>query len=293
MREFININKEQITFLDSRFYLHPQTGEPYPSVTTILEAYPKSAQFYEWLKEVGKHSDEVRDNAGEEGGNVHRMCDEYDSGCEISILGHNGKPQFKQIEWAMFERYVEFRNRFPQIQVLQSEKHYYSQIHKVAGTLDRVFQVNVLINGKTEKWLIDLKTSNTLYNHYWLQLSCYKEMYEENTGETIDRCGILWLKAKIKTNGDFGKVDKKTGNVYDAEYILSNIDKCDIQGVGWQLKFPPNTHEYFFDVFKATHKLWLEEHRDEVPRNHTYCIAHKIQQQLQSDLVAENSSVIE
>lgn len=291
MREFININKEQITFLDSRFYLHPQTGEPYPSVTTILEAYPKSAQFYEWLKEVGKHSDEVRDNAGEEGGNVHRMCDEYDSGCEISILGHNGKPQFKQIEWAMFERYVEFRNRFPQIQLIESEKHYYSHKHIFAGTLDRIFYINVLINNKIEKWLIDIKTSNSLYAHYWCQLAAYKEMYEENTGICVDRYAILWLKTKTRTDGDFGKTKK--GITFDAEYLLSHIDECELQGIGWQLRFPPREHSHHWSVFQATHKLWLEEHRDEVPRNHTYCIAHKIQQQLQSDLVAENSSVIE
>ena len=39
---------KQITFLDTRFY-PTESGQFLPSVT-ILEAYPKSAQYYEWLK---------------------------------------------------------------------------------------------------------------------------------------------------------------------------------------------------------------------------------------------------
>lgn len=63
MREFIKITKDRIEFLDSRFYQHAN-GNFYPSVTTILDAYPKSAAFYEWLKKAGEDADEIRDEAG-------------------------------------------------------------------------------------------------------------------------------------------------------------------------------------------------------------------------------------
>jgi len=47
------INNKQLTFLDSRFY-STEDGGFVPSVTTILEAYPKGAAYYNWLKEAGK-----------------------------------------------------------------------------------------------------------------------------------------------------------------------------------------------------------------------------------------------
>jgi hypothetical protein len=51
----VDSEANRIAFLDSRFYRTPSGGFV-PSVTTILEAYPKGAQFYEWIKKRGEGS---------------------------------------------------------------------------------------------------------------------------------------------------------------------------------------------------------------------------------------------
>ena len=62
----------------------------------------------------------------------------------------------------MFERYVQFRNRFP-FELLVNEEEFVSEQLGYAGTVDRLID----FNGKLT--LLDIKTSNSIYNHYWLQ----------------------------------------------------------------------------------------------------------------------------
>ena len=122
MRNFqINNNTQQITFSDNRFYTSGEDEAVFvPSVTTILQAYPKDAHFYSWLKEVGDKADEIRDEAGRRGSVVHNMTERYDNGEELTLLSDDGKLDFKLSEWAMFERYVEFGQRNP-YSVIHSE----------------------------------------------------------------------------------------------------------------------------------------------------------------------------
>lgn len=247
MREFIKIEKDRIEFLDSRFYQHAN-GNFYPSVTTILDAYPKSASFYEWLKKVGEDADEIRDEAGRKGSSVHQLCEDYDNELECSILNEFGDAQYKQIEWAMFERYVEFRTRF-NYNLVVNEVHYISPELGFAGTLDRVFE----LEGK--RFLVDIKTSNALHNHYWLQMAAYKALWDEvNPDAKIDEIRILWLNAKTRTDGN-GKTT---------------------QGAGWQLKEPDNGLEYYYNLFQSVFKVWQEENKTMKPRNTSYLLKHKL-----------------
>lgn len=249
MRDFINIelDKNRIEFLDSRFYQHAN-GNFYPSVTTILDAYPKSAAFYEWLKKAGEDADEIRDEAGRKGSAVHQICEDYDDGLECSMLNEFLKPKFKQIEWAMFERYVEFRTKF-KYELLANEVHYISPVLGFAGTLDRVF----LVEGK--RILVDIKTANSLHNHYWLQQAAYKALWDEvNPEQPIDEIKILWLNAKTRTEGT----------------------KNAIQGIGWQLKETEYGIDHYFRLFQSVHKLWQEENKTMKPRNTVYNLSHQL-----------------
>lgn len=246
MRDFINITKDRIEFLDSRFYQHAN-GNFYPSVTTILDAYPKSAAFFEWLKKNGEDSDEIRDEAGRKGSVVHQLCEDYDLGLECSILNQFGQAQYKQIEWAMLERYVEFRTKF-NYELIANELHYISPTLGFAGTLDRVFKVD----GKLI--LVDIKTSNALHNHYWLQMAAYKQLWDEVNESKIDGFKVLWLGAKTRTEGR---------------------DKS-IQGIGWQLKEPEYGMDHYWSLFNSVYATWKEENRTMKPRNISYNLKHKI-----------------
>jgi len=111
MKNFkIDIEQNRIELLDNRFYEFD--GNLYPSVTTILDAYPKGPAFYEWLKMAGEKADEIRDNFGKRGSVVHNLTEAFDEGKEVHLMDENGRPQYTSMEWAMFERYIDFITRF-------------------------------------------------------------------------------------------------------------------------------------------------------------------------------------
>ncbi len=55
---------KQITLPDSRYYR--RHGEYYPSVTYVLQSYPKGKHYDEWLKKVGFSANWIVKKAGEE-----------------------------------------------------------------------------------------------------------------------------------------------------------------------------------------------------------------------------------
>jgi hypothetical protein len=238
------INNKQLTFLDSRFY-STEDGGFVPSVTTILEAYPKGAAYYNWLKENGKDADEIRDEAGRRGSVVHKLTEDYDAGKEVRLVNDNGSIDYKLTEWAMFERYVEFRSRFD-LKVEAIELNIISKELGFAGTIDRVCYLN------GEKYIIDIKTSNAIYPSYWLQLAAYRALLL-HVGVKVDNVAILWLNAKTRTEGK----------------------KDDIQGIGWQMitkRFSADDYE----LFMATQKLWQAENKIIKPKNLSYAISHRL-----------------
>lgn len=238
------INNKQLTFLDSRFYITDDGGYV-PSVTTILEAYPKGAAYYNWLKEAGKDADEIRDEAGRRGSIVHKLTEDYDTGKEVNLVNPNGSIDYKLNEWAMFERYVEFRRRFQfvtdciELNIISKELGY-------AGTIDRIININ------GERILLDIKTSNAIYPSYWLQLAAYRSLLYDAKIE-VDKVAVLWLNAKTRTEGKKG----------------------DIQGIGWQMITKEDTMQDY-QLFKATYELWKAENQNSKPKQLTYQITHKL-----------------
>lgn len=239
----LDISSNRITFLDNRFYLH-ENGNFYPSVTTILDAYPKGPEYFAWLKKVGEDSDNIRDEAGRRGSTVHMLTEKYDGGEEVSLMNENGFIGFKMSEWAQFERYIEFRSCFA-FTVIDTELNLISPELGFAGTLDRVIEMN----GK--RILLDIKTSNAIYPSYWLQLAAYKRLYEGD----IDQVAILWLNAKTRTEGAKGAT----------------------QGPGWQMITRDSADEAKdWQLFQATHQLWLAENSNLKPRMTSYQLTHKL-----------------
>jgi hypothetical protein len=246
MKSF-TVTKDRIEFTDSRFYA-TQEGNFVPSVTTILDAYPKDASYFKWLKDVGSDADAIRDEAGRRGSIVHELTEQYDMGEEINLVSEYGSPRYKILEWAMLGRYVEF-TQMHKPQVLMMEAHMVSDNLGFAGTLDRVIAL------KQNNILIDIKTSNSIYPSYWLQLAAYYMLLMDSPGVTkIDEVGILWLNAKTRTVGKNGA----------------------IQGIGWQLITKPIAEvQKDWEMFQATHKLWLSINEDMKPKNISYQLIHK------------------
>lgn len=246
----IDEETKQITFLDVRYYKDDE-GNYFPSVTTILDSYPKTAAFYEWLKRNGEDADTIRDEAGVRGSLVHKLTEEYDAGEIVNLIDTDGKIRFKSTDWKLFERYVDFTKQVNP-EILRTEFNIISPPYGTAGTIDRV--CNLEVKKKIGKYILDIKTSNAVHDHYWLQLAAYKRLYEwQFPDEKIDGYCILWLNAK--TRGE-----SKTGG---------------IQGKGWQLLFPDREDEHYWNLFKCTQTLWNEVNGGNKPNNISYTIEHK------------------
>lgn len=243
---FVDTENNQLTFTDQRFY-RTDGGNYVPSVTTILNCYPKGPEFYEWLKKNGEDSDNIRDAAGFDGSLVHQLCERYSQGEVVSILSADGVIQYSTRQWSMFERYVEFIQKFKP-KILMAEFNIISPKLGYAGTIDMLAE----INGK--RYIVDIKTSGAIHKTYWLQLSAYKKLFEEKYKETVDGYCILWLNAKTRTEG---KGDA-------------------MQGKGWQMCFPDMPDEHYATLFTHTISLYNEEYKDSKPRNLTYQLTYKL-----------------
>ena len=238
MKKFLDKKVQQVNILDERFYtLDNKTF--YPSVTTVLSAYPKGYGFEEWLRNNGQNTKTILAEAGEQGSNVHNAIDEYLKGVKLTWINEQGNENYTLLEWQMICRFMEFF-AYVDKKDIESEQILFSNHFKLGGTTDLVCTID------GERWMIDYKTSNAMYPTYRLQLAIYKQMYEMITKETIDRYGVLWLKANTRTNKGF------------------------MQGKGWQLKEYTDSFEKDLRLFGHTRALWDEENPNYKPKNLQY-----------------------
>lgn len=220
---------KQINFLDRRVY---KRGENlyYPSVTTILQYMPKNKFFETWMKDVGHNADLIMRKAGKEGTQVHEAAEALVKGEEVSWMDDYGNAKYSLPVWEMILKFHEFWTTHKP-ELISAEDFVWSDEYKYAGTADLVVNMN------GEKWLLDIKTSNTIHKSYDLQLASYAVGLKESKGIEIERTGIIWLKAS--TRGP-----SKQKNV--------------IQGKGWKLIEVDNIDKNF-ELFKMIYELYKLE----------------------------------
>jgi len=214
---------------DARYYR--RNGKYYPSITYVLSCYPKGKHFQDWLKKVGFSADWIVKKAAEEGTQVHEMIEDYLNGKELNFL-NDGIPMCNPDVWQMFLKFVDFWEKYNPT-LVEAEVHLFSDKIKVAGTCDLVCEIE--IDGKTEMWIIDFKTSNNLQITYDLQGAIYAQCYEECYGKNVDRVGVLWLKSKSRGEDKTGKK---------------------IKGKGWEMHESKRTQEENLDIFNTVKKLF-------------------------------------
>ena len=247
----ISEDAKQITLPDSRYYR--RNGKYYPSITYVLSCYPKGKHFQDWLKKVGFSADWIVKKAAEEGTQVHEMIEDYLNGKELNFLQH-GNPMYNPLVWQMFLKFVDFWEEYKPT-LIEAEVHLFSDEIKVAGTCDLVCEIEV--DGKTEMWIIDFKTSNNLQITHDLQGAIYAKCYEECYGKTVDRVGVLWLKSKSRGKDKEGKRLKGKGwEMHESKRTQDqNIDIFNTVKKLFDLEFPK--HSPIFTEFKTTAKRVL------------------------------------
>lgn len=231
----IDHESKQINFLDSRFY--ERKNKYYPSITQILQCYPKGAHFEGWLRDVGWASEHIARKSAEEGTMVHELIEDYLEGKQLEWINPNGTAKYPKIVWQMLLRFVEFWETYKPT-LIHSEIHLFSDKYEIAGTCDLVLEIN------KEIWLLDIKTSNHLNNSYDLQTAAYTICWNESFEEPIKRNGIIWLKSPKH------KPDPKN---------------LKMQGKGWEVKESERSIEENWEIFKHVHALYKIEHPNDKP----------------------------
>ena len=235
---------KQVNVLDSRFYR--REGNYYPSVTSVLNYFPKNQFFHAWLKDVGHNSEIIANKAAGEGTQVHQAVDAFLNGEEITWIDEYGNAKYNLDVWRMILKFADFWNTHKP-ELIATEYHLFSDEHKYAGTADLVVRMFDNI------WLLDLKTSNSLHTSYDLQLAAYATAWNETHDEKVTHTGILWVKANTRSEG---KGDK-------------------IQGKGWELKFV-NDIEKNFKMFKNIYEIYTLENPNFKPVTETLPTSVKI-----------------
>jgi len=236
-RKFVDIELNRVSFLDSRYYLVGDEDNPryLPSVTTILSVYPKGPAFESWLKDVGQSAGIIAQRAADSGSRVHDGIERLIKGEEIVW----DDAEFNLEEWKGLLKYIDFNKRFKP-NVLAAESVVYNTDMGYAGQVDIVCEIDGV------RYLLDNKFGNAIYPTYWFQLIAYKHAWEEMHPDLpIDKVGIMWLKAKTRTEGRKGTM----------------------QGKGWQIVEPSDTHERLWDIFKKTLDIYKYENPNDAPKN--------------------------
>lgn len=177
----------RITSLNERWYakvsINEKTGLKehayYPSSTWISSYYPKGVYFHKWL--AGKGWTEVealKQAAADRGSRVHYACQDLDDGKEIKITDKYLNPSTKEKQELSKDEVdciISYRDFLDELKPLLLAQEITSFGDVYAGTADKIFSIG---NGKNKQiWIVDLKTSQSIWPEHELQISSYSHMY--------------------------------------------------------------------------------------------------------------------
>lgn len=236
MKIYLDKKINQINMYDRRYYHIEDTDIYYPSATTILGFYPKTEQFYQYLRDTSNNSHQILRRAGYEGSLLHDSLEEMLNGETLEMIDEYGNEKFPLIVWKCLVKASQFLEYVDE--VLDVEGRMLSTKLELAGTRDMI----AVIDGET--WLIDWKSSNNVQKTWPIQLALYKEMSEEE-GFKIDRVGVVWLKSSHRTEKGFN------------------------QGIGWKLLEYTKEHDKSMEIYRSLRNLWNVENPDYRPHNLT------------------------
>lgn len=207
MEKIIRENQDgkiQLTIVDERWYIDTRAEAPrfVPSSTWIASYYPKGTQFYKFLASKGwDEAEQIKLDAGEKGSRVHRAISMLIEGETITMATKlpdmNG--QEKELTFEEYDSILSFKRFFDEsgAKTVAHDLIVWNDIDGYAGTLDWVCNIG------GENWLIDFKTSQSVYPSHEIQVSSYSHAYSgvvlhEKHGKSIikvvkpvDKLGIL------------------------------------------------------------------------------------------------------
>jgi hypothetical protein len=246
MNKFIDELENKIVIPDEHWYKSTKKDVWLPSVTTLLDAYPKGANFVMWLKNVGLNASQILKEAGEVGSNVHSGIDQYVKTGNLNYLSEDKRELWKWEEWELLCKAMDFFTTFKP-EIIVHEFSFASDELGYGGTIDMICKIN------GENWMIDYKSGNNIYDSHYLQISAYIKAWELlNPQYPIAKSGLLHLKAQTHK-----QIEGK------------------LQGKGWKIEESENSVDENFEYFQYCQKLWWRTNKNAKPKILEYPVSFK------------------
>lgn len=170
-----------------RFYVSPNTGIHYPSITTMLGQKEKP-HLAAWKNMLGEDKAKKEMNrCADRGTAVHQMIEDYLNNKDNPTKGHLNEhiTEFNQVRLKLKKINLVYTQEVP----------LYSDVLKIAGRVDCIGEYE----GKL--CVIDFKTSNgdkknSMIEDYWLQTTFYALAFQEMYDIQIDDLVIIMSSEK-------------------------------------------------------------------------------------------------
>lgn len=177
-----------------------------PSCTWISSFYPKGIAYYKWIADKGwDEAEAIKEDRGKHGSKVHKTVELLLAGAEVKMNEEVMNPRLGILEQLTVEEYgavisfVEWYKTLKNPEIVESEQTIWNEKDGFAGTLDLLLKID------GELWLIDLKTSQSIWPSHEIQISAYAHSIPEKV-----KLGILQLGYKRnKNNYKFTEIEDK------------------------------------------------------------------------------------
>ena len=195
----------------------------FPSVTTVLDAaVPKDSYLINWIRQQGIGGQAIFEKAAEEGTEVHVAIDSLLNGQAVASEGMS--PKVKKCVQAFIDWHEEFKPK-----MISSEQMVYNMDERYAGGCDFVCELDY--KDYKGKYIIDWKTSNSIQDKHFYQVSAYQRCIDPKA-----KTAIVHLGNRTKKKYSFKEFDAD-----EAWKFFQHYNKT------FQMNFPdakPNIPQY-------------------------------------------------
>jgi hypothetical protein len=223
-------------------------GVWYPRVTSIvsIKAKPALYRYYAGMPSFAA-ADQAKDQSAQEGSRVHDAI-------EAILRGH--EPIMDETTQPAVEAFTEF-SRNTHIRPLLIEERLISRVHRYAGTVDVVAEVDGVVG------VLDIKTSKAVYRDYGMQTAAYAAALLENPSLPQPVTSWILRLDQCRTCSTCGATLRTKGGTIRVRGGSRGCRPHQWEQVQGQFEFVQmNDQEQDLAAFLAAKALWQWEYRD-------------------------------
>lgn len=232
----VNNGIMQITTIDERWYEdtvnNPDTYVP--SASWITSYYPKGIQYYKWLAEKGwDESEAIKNEAGVKGSRVHNAIEDLVKGNEVSLESKYFNELTGKDEELTAEEYYAVMTFEQWFNEFAPDEIYISELSGVNSEIGYGGTIDLVCKKGEDIWVIDYKTSQSIWKSYELQLSSYKYLLpfiHQTADVNLDNVKLAILQVgynRTKKGYKFTEIDDQMDLFINAKsfWAVENKDK--------------------------------------------------------------------